>query len=37
MKVKEKYGFDSTLDVDNEVWKVMTKIQARMQVDAKIK
>jgi hypothetical protein len=30
MKVEEKYGFDIALDVDNEVWKVMPKIQARM-------
>jgi hypothetical protein len=30
MKVEEKYGFDGALDVDNEVWKVMPKIQARM-------
>ena len=29
MKVEEKYGFDCALDVDNEVWKVMPKIQAR--------
>jgi len=30
MKVEEKIGFDSALDVDHEVWKVMPKIQARM-------
>ena len=30
MKVEEKYGFDSALELDNEVWKVMPKIQARM-------
>jgi hypothetical protein len=30
MKVEEKYGFDRALAVDNEVWKVMPKIQARM-------
>jgi hypothetical protein len=30
MKVEEKHGFDRALDVDNEVWKVMPKIQARM-------
>ena len=30
MKVEENYGFDRALDVDNEVWKVMPKIQARM-------
>jgi hypothetical protein len=30
MKVEEKRGFDEALDVDNEVWKIMPKIQARM-------
>ena len=30
MKVEEKYGFDTALETDNEVWKVMPKIQARM-------
>lgn len=30
MKVEEKFGFECALDVDNEVWKVMPKIQARM-------
>ena len=30
MKVEEKYGFDAALDVDNEVWKVLPKMQARM-------
>lgn len=30
MKVENKYGFDAALDVDNEVWKVLPKIQARM-------
>ncbi len=29
MKIEEKYGFDTALDIDNEVWKVMPKIQAR--------
>jgi len=29
MKVEEKYGFDASLDVDNEVWKILPKIQAR--------
>jgi len=29
MKVEEKYGFDVALDIDNEVWKVFPKIQAR--------
>jgi len=30
MKIEEKIGFDAALDVDNEVWKVMPKIQAGM-------
>ncbi len=30
MKVEEKYGFDAALDIDNEVWKVCPKIQARL-------
>jgi hypothetical protein len=30
MKLEEKYGFDTALEIDNEVWKVMPKIQARM-------
>lgn len=30
VKVEEKYGFDTALDLDNEVWKVFPKIQARM-------
>lgn len=30
MKVEERYDFDSALDVDDAVWKVMPKIQARM-------
>jgi hypothetical protein len=30
MKVEEKYGFDAALQLDNEVWKVMPKIQVRM-------
>ena len=29
MKVEEKYGFDTALDVDDEVWKVLPKMQAR--------
>jgi len=29
MKVEERYGFGVALDVDNEVWKVFPKIQAR--------
>lgn len=30
MKAEEKYGFDTALEIDNEVWKVLPKIQARM-------
>ena len=30
MKVEEKHGFDAALELDNEIWKVMPKIQARM-------
>lgn len=30
MKVEEKYGFDVALEVDDEVWKVLPKIQARL-------
>jgi hypothetical protein len=30
MKVEEKHGFDEALNMDNHVWKVMPKIQARM-------
>ena len=29
MKVEEIYGFDTALDIDDEVWRVMPKIQAR--------
>ena len=29
MKVEERDGFEETLDVDDEVWKIMAKIQAR--------
>ncbi len=29
MKVEQVLGFDKTLDIDAEVWKVMPKIQAR--------
>jgi len=29
VKTEEKYGFDAALDLDEEVWKVMPKIQAR--------
>ena len=30
MKAEEKYVFESSLEVDNKVWKGMPKIQARM-------
>lgn len=30
LKIEEKYGFDAALDIDNEVWKVLPKIQARV-------
>jgi hypothetical protein len=30
MKVEEKYGFDTALEIDDEVWKIVPKIQARM-------
>jgi hypothetical protein len=30
MKVEEELGFDKALEIDNEVWKVIPKIQARM-------
>ncbi len=29
MKVEERYGFDTALDIDDGVWRVMPKIQAR--------
>ncbi len=29
LKLEEKYGFESALEIDNEVWKVLPKIQAR--------
>ena len=30
MKIEQKYGFDVALDIDNEVWEVFPKIQARL-------
>lgn len=30
MKAEEKFGFDTALEIDNEVWKILPKIQARM-------
>lgn len=29
MKVEERFGFEAALDIDQEVWKVLPKIQAR--------
>jgi hypothetical protein len=29
MKVEERYGFDVALEIDEEVWRVLPKIQAR--------
>ena len=29
VKVEERLGFDTTLELDKEVWKIMPKIQAR--------
>ncbi len=29
LKLEEKFGFDTALQIDNEVWKVFPKIQAR--------
>jgi predicted ArsR family transcriptional regulator len=30
LKVEERYGFETALQIDEEVWKVLPKIQARM-------
>ena len=30
MKVEEIYGFETALDIDEAVWKIMPKIQARL-------
>jgi predicted ArsR family transcriptional regulator len=30
MKVEERSGFDTALDIDDDVWRVLPKIQARM-------
>jgi len=29
MKIEEKYGFETALEIDREIWKVVPKIQAR--------
>jgi hypothetical protein len=33
LKVEERYGFQTGLQIDEEVWKVLPKIQARMIKD----
>jgi hypothetical protein len=33
LKVEERYGFETALQIDEEVWKVLPKIQARMIKD----
>ena len=33
VKAEEKHGFDAALDVDDEVWKVFPKVQARLLKD----
>ena len=35
MKIEEKFGFDKALEIDNKVWKVMPKIQARKMKELK--
>ncbi len=30
VKVEDRYGFEAALDIDDDVWKVVPKIQARM-------
>jgi hypothetical protein len=30
VKAEEKFGFETAMDIDTEVWKVIPKIQARM-------
>lgn len=30
MKIEDKYGFDMALQIDEQVWKILPKIQARM-------
>ncbi len=30
MKIEERYGFDTALDIDDQVWTVLPKIKARM-------
>ncbi|MDD5288434.1 MAG: DUF6125 family protein [Dehalococcoidales bacterium] len=35
MKIEEHFGFDKALEIDNEVWKVLPKIQARKMKELK--
>ncbi len=35
MKVEEKFEFDTALEIDNEVWKVLAKMQARKMKELK--
>ncbi|MBN1643195.1 MAG: L-2-amino-thiazoline-4-carboxylic acid hydrolase [Dehalococcoidales bacterium] len=35
MKVEEKFGFDKALEIDEAVWKVLPKIQARKMMELK--
>jgi len=30
LKIEEKYGFETALEIGNNVWRIMPKIQARM-------
>lgn len=33
VKVQEQFGFDKSLEIDEQVWKIMAKIQARKMKD----
>jgi hypothetical protein len=33
LKTEEKYGFEAALSIDNEVWKILPKVQARLLKD----
>lgn len=35
MKLEERLGFDTALEIDNEVWKILPKIQARKMKELK--
>ena len=30
LKIEERYGFETALEIDKEIWKIMPKIQARI-------